>query len=79
MRDDNNPRLTGELCLGIIWNNRSDYEDTDWTSVVEFAGHVVKCFGDEHGGGEISSWCEYCSCQMALRLGNLISVNRSCV
>lgn len=46
-------RLTGKLCLWVIWNNRRDHKDTDWTPVVEFAGHVVECFDDEHGRREV--------------------------
>jgi hypothetical protein len=45
--------LTWKLGLGIVWNYRGNHEDTDRTPVVEFAGHVVECFGDEHDRGEM--------------------------
>jgi hypothetical protein len=46
-------RHTGKLCLWIVWDDRRYHKDTDWSPVVELAGYVMECFGDEHGGIEV--------------------------
>jgi hypothetical protein len=39
-----------KLGLGVVWHDRSDHKDPNRFTVVEFAGHVMMSFGDQHGG-----------------------------